>query len=248
MLQQLASPQPASSGSPPFNPGFLCNDVPADITLIAADNVPFYAHRRVLQYASKNAFGSLLTRPDKSIRVPEASAVLSLALHIVYGFPCLHLVFALDTIETAANALIKYGVPLRNVAAPNSPLYQLVLSHAPYRPIDAYAFAAHYNLESLAVAVSSHLLAYNTSNLTDELSTKMGPVYLKRLFDLHETRRSALKAIVMKPPRMHRPNLACGTGEQRQLTQAWAFAAAEMAWDVQPGESELSGPDIPNGS
>ena len=248
MLQQLASPQLPSSRSLPFNPGFSCNDVQADITLIAADNVPFYAHRCVLQYASKNAFGGFLTCHDESIKIPEVSAVLSLVLHIVYGLSCLQLTPTLDTIETAANVLIKYGVPLRNVTAPNSPLYQLILSHAPHRPIDAYAFAAYYNLEALAVAVSSHLLAYNTSNLTDEISTKMGPVYLKRLFDLHETRRSALKAIVMKPPRMHRPNLACGTGEQRQLTQAWAFAAAEMAWDVQPGESELLRLDIPNGS
>ncbi|RPD54079.1 hypothetical protein L227DRAFT_535215 [Lentinus tigrinus ALCF2SS1-6] len=240
--EALQAPAPlqaydASTVLAAFTPAFQFNDALPDVCLITADNLPFYTHRQVLQFASTNTFGGLLANHDESINVSESYTVLPIVLHIIYGLSCLHLSPSLDTVDLAVDALVKYGVPVSKFAAPNSPLYQLIISHAPYRPIDTYALAAHHGLEPLAVDVSAHLLSYDTSNLTDELSLKMGPVYIKRLFSLHLTRRAALKDIVMKPPALHHPNLACGTGEQRQLTQAWALAAAEMAWDVRPSTS-----------
>lgn len=126
--------------------------------------------------------------------------------------------------------LIKYGVPVRNVSLPNMPLYHLLLSHAPFHPIEAYALAAYYDLEQPAVAISSHLLAYDTCQLSDELTLKMGPVFFKRLFDLHQIRRDALKAIVLKSPQSHPPAVTCR--DKDGLTTAWAHAAAKLAWDT----------------
>ncbi len=187
---------------------------------------------------SSDTFGGLLAGRDESIHVPEASAIFAIALHVAYGLSCAHLTnTTLETIESAVNVLSKYGIPPQSFAAPNMPLFQLILSQASYYPIDAYALAAHYGFQDLAVAVSSHLLAYDLSGLTDELCVKMGAVHIKLLFDLHQTRRNALKNIVMNPPKMHQPHLACGTREQQDLTLAWAFAAAEMAWNAPSSES-----------
>ncbi|RPD54083.1 hypothetical protein L227DRAFT_556885 [Lentinus tigrinus ALCF2SS1-6] len=226
------------SSPPAFGPAFQVDGMLPDIEFVTADHVSLYAHRNILHHVSPNVLGNLLAVNEGRIHVPEASAAFSIALHVIYGLSCLHLPDTrLDTVESAIGVLITYGVPVQKFAAPNLPLYQLIFSHAPYRPIDAYALAAHHGLEPLAVAVSAHLLAYDTSNLTDELSLKMGPIYIKRLFDLHQTRRDALRNIMMKPPAMHAPNLVCGLEEQRQLTQVWAFAAAEMAWNMVPGTS-----------
>ncbi|KAI0692347.1 hypothetical protein C8T65DRAFT_699527 [Cerioporus squamosus] len=232
------SPNVSTASATTFGPAFQAHGTLPDLLLITADNASFYAHRHILQYTSTNDFGGLLAGREESINVPETSTILSIALRVVYGLSCLHLTdIALESVESSINVLLKYGVPVQKFAAPHWPLFQLVLSHAPHRPIDAYALAAHHRLEELAVAVSAHLLAYDLSTLTDELTMKMGSIYVKRLFNLHQTRRNALKNIVMKPPAMHRPNLACGTAQQRQLTQAWAFAAAEMAWNVPPSMS-----------
>ncbi|TFK84733.1 hypothetical protein K466DRAFT_214958 [Polyporus arcularius HHB13444] len=241
----LASSPELDSRPAAFGPLFLYKGALPDILFTTADNVSFYAHRHILQHASTNAFAGLLTGTGQSLNVLESSVVLSIALYVVYALPCDHLSATLATVEAAADALVKYGVPLQSFAAPNSAFYHLVLVQAPYRPIDAYALAAHYGLETLAVAISAHLLAYDLSTITNELAAKMGSIYVKRLFDLHKLRRSALKNIVMNPPAMHIPNLACGTGEQRQLTQAWALAAAEMAWNALPSESTLQTETLP---
>ncbi|TFK85203.1 hypothetical protein K466DRAFT_664665 [Polyporus arcularius HHB13444] len=222
-----------SPALPAFGPSFEVGGALPDIQFVTVDNGRFYAHRGLLRYVSSDAFGGLLAGRDESIHVPEASAIFAIALHVAYGLSCAHLTnITLETIESAVNVLSKYGIPPQSFAAPNMPLFQLILSQASYYPIDAYALAAHYGFQDLAVAVSSHLLAYDLSGLTDELCVKMGAVHIKLLFDLHQTRRNALKNIVMNPPKMHQPHLACGTREQQDLTLAWAFAAAEMAWNA----------------
>ncbi|KAI0779893.1 hypothetical protein C8Q74DRAFT_723883 [Fomes fomentarius] len=213
-----------------FGPSFQVAGAFPNLTLVTADRAAFHAHRHLLLRVSQNAWGGLLFNPRQSIDVPESAVEAAVALHIAYGLPCLHLFPSLDTVEKAISMLIKYGVPVRNVSLPSMPLYQLLLSHAPFHPIEAYAIAAYYDLEQPAVAVSSHLLAYDTCQLSDELTVKMGPVYFKRLFDLHQIRRDALKAIVLKSPQSHPPILTCR--DKERLTTAWAHAAAKLAWDT----------------
>lgn len=183
----------------------------------------------------------MYSAPDLvSIDVTEPADIINLVLLLIYGFPSSELTPSLDTVEATLDALIKYGMSIQTLAAPYLPLYQAVFSHAPFRPIEAYALAAHYKLEELAVAVSSHLLSYDTSQLSDELSLKMGPVYLKRLLDLHRTRLASLKTIVLTPPARHAPIRTCDDAAQKELTTLWAYAAAELVWEASPGMDPVS--------
>ncbi|KAI0793662.1 hypothetical protein C8Q74DRAFT_1193839, partial [Fomes fomentarius] len=226
---------------PTFEPAFVVAGQYPDLVLITADQARYHVHRRRLIHASANSWGGLLVttpHPDHdTLNVAEDSQTTHIVLHTVYGLPCLHLSPTLECAESALSALIKYGVAISKLAMPCLPLYQLILAHAPLRPLDTYALAAHFGLEPVAAAASSHLLAYDLFTLSDELSVKMGPVYLKRLLDLYETRRAGLKAIVMRPPARHADTATCGPESQMQLTRAWAVAAADMAWNALPNTS-----------
>ena len=117
------------------------------------------------------------------------------------------------------------------------PLSTLFLGTAPQVPIEFYALAGAYDLNHLAIPISSFLLSYSLASLTDELAVKMGPLYLKRLFFLHLGRVEALKRLLLPPPQAHGPSANCDFTEQKKLTRAWALASAYLAWDVRPGES-----------
>ncbi|EJF60404.1 hypothetical protein BD309DRAFT_974193 [Dichomitus squalens] len=221
----------------PFGPSHEAAGTLPDLVLITADKVAFYTHRRRLSHASSNSFGGLLFDTSDAIHVPESGTCIDLALRIMYGFPCAQLVPALEDIVDAVAALTKYGISVQKLAAPFLSLYQLILAYAPHRSIEVYALAGHYGLEELAVAVSSHLLAYDTSMLSDELSIEMGPIYIRRLFELHAHRRNALRNIVLRLPTMHPRTNECTEDTQWQLTQAWAYAAAEIVWEALPSMS-----------
>ncbi len=72
--------------------------------------------------------------------------------------------------------------------------------------------------------------------LTDELSIKMGSVYFSRLYNLQQARLAALKNIVLRPPAAHPPTPACNGDVQRELSRAWAFAAAQIVWTALPSK------------
>jgi hypothetical protein len=142
---------------------------------------------------------------------------------------------SIDCITEAVDSLKAYGHPMQTYIAPNMPLYNLILSRSPLYPIELYALAAENDLSELAVAISSHLLAFNLSNLTDGLASKIGPIYLKRLFFLHLGRNDALKRLLLSPPALHGPTADCDFTQQKKLTRAWALATAYLAWDARPG-------------
>ncbi|KAI0373459.1 hypothetical protein BV20DRAFT_1033801 [Pilatotrama ljubarskyi] len=219
-----------------FTPGFMVDGSFPDIALISSDSTVFHAHTRRLLSASTNAFAGYLAQPVGSIALPESAAVLNVVLHLIYGMFCLHFQPSFESTEAALDALNKYGVPVSQLAS-SQPLYQLILSYAPYYPIEAYALAAHYQLEDAAVAVSGHLLAYDMSKLTDELTVKMGPLYLARLIGLHQSRARALRDIALRPPASHPPTSTCSDEEQAKLQRGWAFANADIVWQVLPSKS-----------
>ncbi|KAI0633320.1 hypothetical protein C8Q77DRAFT_1157545 [Trametes polyzona] len=232
-----------------FQPSLRIDNVLPDVILISSNNVYFYAHRHRIINVSSNLFGGLLlfdpgTSPHgflPTLNLPESGDVINVVLHTVYGLSCTHFHPTLETVEAALDALIKYGVSLQIHAAPRyRPLHQLLLSRAPYRPIDTYALAGKYELDELAVTVSGHLLSFDLSRITDDLATKMGPVYLKRLFLLHQTRLHALKQILLNPPAGHPPKPGCSLADQSQLTRAWALATAQLVWDATPSLSPNS--------
>ncbi|KAJ8489320.1 hypothetical protein ONZ51_g2985 [Trametes cubensis] len=220
-----------------FNPGFIADGLIPNLEITSADDVHFHVHRRRLLLASDNAFGGLLRDPVFSLTVPEPAAVLNIVLNVTYGMFCVSHLPSLESIEAALDAVIKYGLPIAQLAKPSYPLYELVRSYAPYYPIEAYAIAAHYQLEELAVAISAHLLAFDLSRISDELTVKMGPLYFSRLANLHRGRMTALRNIVLQPPAMHPITPVCNEETQRELSRAWAFASAEIVWNALPNIS-----------
>jgi len=131
-------------------------------------------------------------------------------------------------------SLEEYGLSVRTYLAPASPLSTLFLGTAPQAPIEFYALAGAYDLNHLAIPISSFLLSYSLASLTDDLVVKMGPLYLKRLCFLHLGRIEALKRLLLPPPQPHVPTASCDFTEQKKLTRAWALASAYLAWDVRP--------------
>ena len=132
--------------------------------------------------------------PMTIIPLPESSEVLNVLLHTLYAVPCSHYNPTLPVILSSLSSLSQYGhQPLRYISSSLVPLYGLILSHAPSRPLDVYTFAAGQGLEELAVACSSHLLGLPLYSISDKSAMEMGPVYLKRLFFLHLGRVDALK-------------------------------------------------------
>ena len=215
--------------------------------LHSSDSVFFYVHSTALLQFSNNSFNSFIppypvspTSEDGSqpvIIVPEGSNVLNIVLHLLYMIPCSQFCPSPDVIAKAVSTLKRYGVSLEPFATPDTCLYNLILSRAPLHPIELYAISAEYGLNELAVAISSHLMSFNLSTLTDEIVTQIGPTYLKRLFFLHLGRNEALKRLMSTPPALHGPTPQCDFAEQKKLTRAWALAAAYLAWDSRPGLS-----------
>ncbi|KAF9006435.1 hypothetical protein BDQ17DRAFT_1351736 [Cyathus striatus] len=236
-------PEPSTlvSVSTTFFPGAQHNSLPPDVILLSSDNVFFYVHSHILLAASENGFRALLPPPpstssdhDPIITVPEASAVLNVLLHTFYDMSCAHYSPPFATLVAAVNRLPMYGIRPKSRIVPATPLFSLLLSHAPLFPLELYALAASFDLYDLAVSTSSHLLSFPLASLTDEMAERIGPIYLKRLFFLHFGRSDALKRVLLPPPHPHAPTPWCDFTEQKKLTRAWALASAYLAWDARP--------------
>lgn len=169
------------------------------------------------------------------VSIPEPSAVLNVVLHTVYGMSCAHYSPSASTLLTATDALATYGVPPAKHAAPGTPLFELLLAHAPAAPLEFYALAGAHGLHALAVPVSAHLLGFPLVEISDEAAEKMGAIYLKRMVFLHLGRVDALKRLLLPPPPQHSATLECDYIEQKKVTRAWALASAYLAWDARAG-------------
>lgn len=200
--------------------------------IVSSDGVCFYVHARSVLRFSANAFNGSLVTPVNTITVTESAAVINIVLNILCEQSCTKYKPAFDDVVATLEALVKYGASLPTLAVMPQPLFALLLFQAPRHAIDAYASAGQYNLEDVAVAIFAHLLAYSISQLTDDLASKMEPVYLKRI-GLHQERLLALKDIVLAPPAKHPATALCNASN---LTTAWAFAAAQLVWDARPSQ------------
>ena len=216
----------------------------SDTVFRSTDGVLFYVNASVLLKASKSIFEAFLgaSLQDKRFRdaildIPESSSVLNIIIHTIYGLSCAKHSPPFDDIETAVDRMPVYGLMPSTFIKPSSPLFQLLLSHAPVQPIRIYALAGHFGLDELAVQTSSHLLSYELSGLTDDLAKRMGAVYFKRLMCLHINLLDSLKAIILQPPPPHPATDTCDFMEQKKLSRAWALAASYLAWDSRPGTS-----------
>ncbi|KAF8639329.1 hypothetical protein AX17_001577 [Amanita inopinata Kibby_2008] len=220
-----------------FHPG--AHGIESDVLFSSSDAVLFYVHSQVIMVASEMAFSSVLSASLSSekyrntiINIPEKSAVLNVILHTLYNTSCAQHSPSFETLATAVDCMARYNIEPKNHITRGTPLYTLLLSHAPLYPMDLYALAAHFGIEDLAKSTSSHLLSYPLPSITDALAQRIGAVYLKRLMCLHLGRNNALRCILLYPPLPHPPTKECGFTDQKKLTRAWALVSAYLAWDA----------------
>lgn len=231
-----------ASVSTTFFPGAQLQSILPDLVLLSSDSVFFYTHSHILLAASDNNFNALLPLSPKTstgpmgpiLLLPDSSVILNIILHTVYDMSCSHYSPSFESLSMALAALSAYGISVRKYVSRSTPLYALLLSHAPLYPLELYTLAASYDLYDLAVPTSSHLLSFSLASLTDEMAEHMGARYLKRLFFLHFGRADALKRLLLPPPHPHPPTATCDFAEQKKLTRAWALASAYLAWDARP--------------
>lgn len=220
------------------------HDCETDLIIASNDDVYFYAHTGFVAQVSPITLEHLLSyaipgMKERVVPLPVSAPVLNIILHAIYKSSCELNAPTCEELIEAVDALALLGLPLKSLILPDTPLYDTLISHAPRRPLDIYALAAHHNLFDLAQYASSHLLVFPLSSITDELSTRIGPRYLRRIFLLQMSRTAALKELVMSVPiEFHSPTRACSVIEQQKqaLIRAWAMGAPAFAWDKLPGK------------
>lgn len=171
------------------------------------------------------------------VDIPDSASVLNIVLHAMYRLSSAkHFPSILD-LETALKRMSLYGLHPKTHISNSSPptLFDILLSQAPLYPIRVYTLAAQFDIHDLAVKSSSHLLSYTLSDLTDEIVTAMGAVYLRRLIILHISLIDTLKRIILHPPPPHPATETCDFLQQKKLSRAWALASSYLAWDSRPG-------------
>ncbi len=213
-----------------------------DVAVVSSDQVFFYVHRERLLSVSFNKFDDMFPVHNETFSdfpllysASETADVMNIVFHVIYGKSCSPYSPSFDTLILVMNALRKYGVPLQWYMSTHTELFALFLSHATFRSIEGYAIAAENNLDDLAVAVSSHLLSFQISSLTNDMANRIGAVYLKRLVSLHQNRMDMLRSFVFTPPEHHSPTVACTQDNQSNLYRAWALGVSQLVWEASPG-------------
>ncbi|KAH7101650.1 hypothetical protein BKA62DRAFT_172311 [Auriculariales sp. MPI-PUGE-AT-0066] len=233
---------------------------PPDAVVVSMDNVLFFVHLSAVAAASTNAFAGQIhtttltpgSRPTVLVAA-EATAALEVVLHTMYGLPIQHLAPTFATLQAATTALLhRYAVAAPPLLAPSSssnphpcPLFAALLSHAAHGGIpcarDVYTLAARNRLEPLAVAVSEHLISFDTSTISDDFADALGGVYLRRLVVMLMDRTAAFKQIVIAfPGPLHPEQPACRPSEQQnEVLTPWAFASAKLITEARADMSTI---------
>ena len=214
-----------------------------DTVLVSQDNMIFYTCKGRLLRSSDNAFGGLLSGSRsnddviiEAIPVSEEAAVLHIVLSVVYDLQPGPQFSSFDTLKSAVSACKKYGLSMQDLLSCRTPFADRLLAYAPLHAVELYALAAEHDASDLARTVSSYLLSYPLSNLSDDLAIQMGARYLVRLHGLQTTRKLEFKKLLFSVPECHLPTRSCGSADQKKLHRAWAMSIARLAWRFSPGE------------
>lgn len=106
----------------------------------------------------------------------------------------------METIVEALNILPTYGFPPPGAS---SSVWPVLLAYAPEHPLLVYSTAAAHNSELICSQASLHTLGTSLGFITKEDAVTMGPIYLRRLSLLHDSRVAALKRIISRLPEGH---------------------------------------------
>ncbi|KAF7985950.1 hypothetical protein HWV62_43894 [Athelia sp. TMB] len=210
----------------------------ADLLICTSDDVSFHLHSEVLLAQSDNFLGNILKsfhhgRRDEIplFTVSETAAVFTIVVCAIYNLPYTDYDPSFPTLIAAVDAMKSYGLPVAALASYNTPLFDILLAQAPTHPLPLFALAAHHTLEPLAVAASTHLIAFSLADISDDVATRIGPLYLKRLFFMHLGREEALRRLLLPHLVPHVPTEECSAADQLPLLRAWALGASALAWD-----------------
>jgi hypothetical protein len=173
------------------------------------------------------------------IPLNEPANILNIILHMIYELSCVAFGHNIREIVLAIDRLQAYGVDPKYLIIPSHPIHEYLLYNAPLYPLLIYALASHHDVESLAVACSSHLLTLPLDVISDQMAERIGPIYLKRLFVLRHERTQKLRSLLGEPFRFHpiTDDSQCTYDKQRAVSRAWSLAASYLTWDGQPGKS-----------
>ncbi|KAL0579262.1 hypothetical protein V5O48_002766 [Marasmius crinis-equi] len=215
---------------------------PVNLILLTSDSVVFYVDEATLLQASSNSFKSLLpiTAENQMQRIlfmeDIPSAELEYMLQAIYNVRgnTVSAAANIQTLMRAVDRLPVYGISPGTCISPTSHLYQYLLSSAPLHPMEIYALAAQYGMETLAVTVSSHTLVLELSQISEDLSARMGSMYLLRLFQLHTGRTDTLKRLLAAELELHYVTDICNFDKQKRLKEGWNLAVASLSFNLRP--------------
>ena len=244
------------SVSTAFNVGTFTSMPEPDLVLVSSDETLFYVHSTAFSgTAFHTALAALGSEPSASaaisvypcpfeesnqlwVRVKGIVAdELNIVLHALYNTSCANHHPRFETVERAVDKMTPlFGLVVNNVIRPGNEFYNYILTIMPLHPLQIYALAAHYQIHSLAIRASSHLLSYPIGGISDEECERMGPIYLRKLLLLQMERKERLIGLLFSPPRPHRTVTGCGSKEQKVLESLWAGALVNLTYDLRAGE------------
>lgn len=222
---------------------------PYDVIIQCSDNVFFAAHSHILLAASANRFcGRLPSSADARhavsgedmpyvLTLPEDSTVLDAVLHTIYDLSYEPYPPSFKILVAAVDVLKTYAIPITPYLARGGSLYNIMLEKTvgPIDALEVFAFAAENAFEDLAVDISPRVLCYGADRMPNTLASRIGALYLKRLFTLRERRHGALRMLMKAPLFPHAPDRDCTIVDRQDVTCEWLLAAARVVWDFGPG-------------
>ncbi|KAF8327903.1 uncharacterized protein EI90DRAFT_1641581 [Cantharellus anzutake] len=223
---------------------------PPDIILVTRPTyTAFFTHYHRLVTESNNQFGRLLEscKPPNDPGLPRRRPIIYVDEN-EHHFNCFLIalynwssqLYKPDTgvFSHVFNLVIKYGFKVRSVFSPSSGGFQDLVRTAETEALRMYTLAAHWDFEELAVSASRYVLrvADTIQNITDDHAETIGPRYLLRLIQLHETRKARLKELLLIPPTLHVDDTpACARPQRLSVLRAYGLAAGYVVWEKAAG-------------
>ncbi|KAJ7599470.1 hypothetical protein C8J56DRAFT_916779 [Mycena floridula] len=231
-----------SAHSPSSESG-LYKDLPTpDLTLLSNDSVLIHVDSSRLLAASANQFNACILSDGSSVvSIPESSIILKIIVHTLYGDSCTSLSPTFQELAKAVNLFPLYGVQPKDHLASNQPMYLLLLTHVHSFALELYTLAASFDLHDLAVSCSCHLLSFPLQQMTDDMASLIGPIYLKHLFLLHFGRVDSLKRLLLVSlPLPHEASQQCTLADQQRAVNSWSMATSLIVWQARADLSSAS--------